>query len=147
MYRFFRASAQVWFDRLVDIATFISAALVFWALGGVGITHDTAFIPTITNGITATTSIVVAGTGLVLTFANAHKLIQRNKVWADRVYYTLCFVLVSIGFVFLAYFGLMSGEYVVGIRTAMMGMIIASGTFANFTFFVLRRYIEPTLPK
>jgi AcrR family transcriptional regulator len=146
MYRYFRGKEAL-FDKLVDIATIISAIVVFLSIDSVGITKEINDIPTITNGITASTSIIVAATGLVLTFANTHKLIQRNKAWADRIYYTFAFVLMAIGFVFLTYVALMWGDYIKAIRTGMAGLVIASATFANFTFLVLRRYIEPTLPK
>lgn len=146
MYKFFRGREAL-FDRLVDIATFIFAAVFFLAADSGGITKDTDYIPTIANGITASTSIIVAATGLVLTFANANKLIQRKKAWADRIYFTFGFILLAITFVFLTYVALKWGDYVLAIRTAMGGLVIALATFANFTFFALRRYIEPYLPK
>jgi hypothetical protein len=146
MYRYFRGREAL-LDKLVDIATFIAAAVILLAVDSVGITKDIEYIPTITNGITASTSIIVAATGLVLTFANANKLIQRKRAWADRIYYTFAFILLAISFVFLTYVALMWGDYVKAIRTAMAGLVIALATFANFTFLVLRRYIEPTLSK
>lgn len=84
---------------------------------------------------------------MVLTFANTHKLIQRNKAWADRIYCMFAFVLMAISFVFLTYAALMWGDYVKAIRTAMAGLIVALATFADFMFLVLRRYVEPCLPK
>ena len=146
MYRYFRGK-EASLDKLVDIVTIISVAVIFLVVYTVGITKDTGYIPTICNGITASTAIMVAATGLVLTFAKAEKLIQRNKVWADRIYYVFALILLAISFVFLTYVALMWGDYVKAIRTAMGGLIIVLATFANFTFLVLRRYIEPTLPK
>jgi hypothetical protein len=144
MLKYFKGRESL-LDKIIDILTFIFAAIMFLAVDAGGVTTDTSYIPTISNGITATTSIIVGATGLVLTFAHANNLVQRNKPWANRIYYTFAFILLAISFVFLTYVALTWGDYVKAIRTAMAGLVIAGGTFANFTLFVLRKYVEPTV--
>jgi hypothetical protein len=145
MYKIFKGREEL-FDRIVDVLTFIFAAIVFLAADAGGVTKDTMLIPTITNGLTATTSIAIAGTGVVLAFAHNNKLfLKRTRPWASRIYYTFAFLLMAMAFVGLANFALMWGDYEKAVRTAMAGLIIAFAIFANFTFFISRRYVEPVL--
>ncbi len=145
MYRIFRGKEAL-FDKLMDVFFFLFAVAAFIAVISTGITKETNLIPTITNGVIASTSIIVATTGLTITFAHTSGL-TKDKVMINRIYYSFAFILVIISFVFLTYLALMSGDNVKAIQTGMTALIIALANFADLLFFVLRRYVEPILPK
>lgn len=145
MYKYFKRREAL-FDKLVDVAVIIFAAISIIAVGTIEITSDIQLIPTITNGVTSCASIVIAATGVILTFAHTSNLIDRkSKAMVHRIYYTVCFIMLSIAFIFLTYVAMMSGDYVKGLKTGMGGLVVALANFGDFTFLVIRKYVEPHL--
>jgi hypothetical protein len=145
MYRIFRGKETLE-DKLWDVLFIVFAVAAFIAVASARVTSEANLIPTITNGVTASTSIIIAANGLIVTFAHTSK-VKKDKVMINRTYYSFVFILLVIMFIFLTYLALMSGDNVKGIQTGMTGLIIALANFADFSLFVLRRYVEPALPK
>ena len=81
-------------DKLYDVFFIVFAVAAFIAVANANVTSNTDLIPTVTNGVTASTAIIVAINGLTITFAYTSE-VKRDKAMITRTYYSFAFILVE----------------------------------------------------
>ncbi len=88
--------------------------------------NDTQYVPTIVNGVTSSTSIMIAASGMLLTYFRPKKILS-----LVRVMFMILGMVFSSCFVFMTYFGLMTGFFVDALRFGMLGLLISLLNFLS----------------
>jgi len=105
---------------------------------------DTQLIPTIINGVTSSTSIVVAFTGALITLAFSKRSELRQHSY--RVALTMNLLAIAIAMVCTAYFGLMIGQFQEALKASWVGLTISIVTFFDFLVFLISDLLAKSKP-
>jgi hypothetical protein len=122
--------------RNVDLGLLITGipallAIIFYPVSN----ESSALVPTIINGVATSTSVIVAFTGLLMTFAISNKLLELEQV-RNRSYFTIVLLGLSVLFLCIAYLNEMmsldTGSFVNSLKASIIGLFISAMTFVSF---------------
>jgi len=122
--------------RKVDLGLLITnvpalLAVIFYPIS----TESSILVPTIVNGVATSTSVIVAFTGLLMTFAISNKLLELEKV-RNRSYFTIASLGFSVLLLCTAYINEMmslgTGNFANSLKASIFGLIISAMTFVSF---------------
>lgn len=86
---------------------------------------------TITNGITTSTSVMIAGSGILLNYSHTSKILSL-KTAKRNIKLMVAFMFFSGIIIFWAYSKLITGEYTTALKLAMSGLSFSLMNFLAF---------------
>jgi hypothetical protein len=86
---------------------------------------------TITNGVTTSTSVMIAGSGILLNYSHTSKILSL-KTAERNVRLMVAFMFFSGIFIFWSYSKLITGEYTTALKLAMSGLSFSLMNFLAF---------------
>jgi hypothetical protein len=102
--------------------------VILWS---VDITLDNSFIPSIVNGATATTSLMMAFTGILFSIGYSQGLdIKKVKLRLDFTLFIFSFSLIQICSAYLAFVG--EANFINAFRFSITGLVLSAGAVATF---------------
>jgi len=123
--------------RKLDILLFLAGTSSLAATWVYQMSIDLQSVPTIVNGAASSMSIIVAFTGVLITFAVSNRLLKLQRQVRLRLYFTILLLALSLTFLYGTYIYLMLGDYYAGFKMSITGLTISIETFISFiSFFV-----------
>jgi hypothetical protein len=121
---------------LVVIGIFLSVAIL-----NANATASDSLIVTITNGITTSSSIMIAGVGILLTYSHSSALLNFQLI-KRRLYFMVALMVFSAISIFGTYFYLMVSEYTKALKLGMIGLLLSFLNLFAFAALISRRLLK-----
>jgi hypothetical protein len=98
-------------------------------------------IVSISNGLTTSSSVMIAGSAMLLTYSHSSQLVNLQLI-KKRLYVMIALMFFSATFIFFTYNYLMIGEYVKAIKIGMFGLLLSFLNFSAFAVFTARKLLK-----
>lgn len=128
--------------KILSFQTFIDGFVIFWALFGLNVVWDSNIsivdqsIPTVINGVTSCTGLVIGFTVTAMTILAREIEIRQH---GPRMVFTLLAMVSSTTLLVYAYLKLIDGEYHSAIKIALTGLILAVSILFDFLSFLFSK--------
>lgn len=121
---------------IFQVAMIIALALVLIEVWSDKFILNDSLTATVTNGITTSTSVMIAGSGILLNYSHTSQILSL-KTAKRNVKLMVAFMVFSGIFIFWSYIKLITGDYSMALKLAMSAL---SFSLMNFLAFALIFY-------
>lgn len=128
-----------WFQNVAAIFLIVVLAVIGWIWGflPVGMNYDA--IPTLVNGITSSTSLILGFCGVIIGIMfREPRQKSTNRVSTGHFVFFLIMLIIPVSILWWTYSTLAFGAYLVSVKCGLSNLILALYIFASLIIYVIK---------